>query len=289
LLVAVVVDAIFGEPPSAVHPVVWMGRLLQVLEKYAPTAKLKQLAFGTMVAFASPGLWALFGRFVERSTPWPVQALALKCTFAGSALLQAGTRVECELFRDDLESARRALRSLVSRPTAQLDPSLVSAAAIESLAENFVDSWLAPLLSYALFGLPGAYAYRAVNTADAMWGYRTPRYLFLGRGAARLDDVLNWIPARLGALVLIGVGLNRSHAAQTWWRDANNTSSPNAGQSMSAMAGQLGVRLEKVGEYTLNGQGRNPDPRDIRAARHLVLRAMGVALAAILLVRNRLR
>ena len=90
----------------------------------------------------------------------------------------------------------------------------MSSAAIESLAENFVDSWLAPLCAYSLFGLPGAYAYRAANTADAMWGYRAPRYEWLGKGVARLDDLLNWLPARVGALLLCIAGPRPRFAAR---------------------------------------------------------------------------
>jgi cobalamin biosynthesis protein CobD/CbiB len=104
----------------------------------------------------------------------------------------------------------------------------VSAAAIESVAENFVDSWLAPLLAYAAFGLAGAYAYRAANTADAMWGYRTPTYEWLGKGSARIDNVLNWVPARLGAAILVLVAKNRHRSLRVWLTDAGRTASPNA-------------------------------------------------------------
>src|SRR5438105_15583629 len=125
-----------------------------------------------------------------------------------------------------LEPARHELRSLVSRPTTSLDPPLVAAAAIESLAENLVDSWLSPLLAYSVFGLGGAYAYRAVNTADAMWGYRTPRYEQLGKAAARLDDLLNFVPARLGGLMLCAVAGHSCRAAlNTWLRDGFKTAS----------------------------------------------------------------
>jgi adenosylcobinamide-phosphate synthase len=176
-----------------------------------------------------------------------------------------------------LVAARHALMALVSRPTADLSPSLVAAAAIESLAENLVDSWVAPLLAYALFGLPGAYAYRAANTADAMWGYRTPGYEHLGKVAARLDDALSFVPARLGALLLAVVGPNPREALAVWRRDAHRTPSPNAGPPMSAIAGQLNVRLEKPGTYVLNATAPEPTPADVAAARALVARAMLLA------------
>jgi adenosylcobinamide-phosphate synthase len=223
--------------------------------------------------------WWLLGQLVERRLPWPLQAMVLKTAFAGRALLLAGGKVEDDLRGADLASARADLISLVSRPTRDLDEPLVAAAAIESLAENFVDSWLAPLLAYAVFGLGGACAYRAANTADAMWGYRTPEYEWLGKVPARLDDMLNWIPARLGALLLICAGKNWRRAFEVYRRDASRTSSPNAGQAMAACAGQLGVRLEKVGHYVLGGHARPPVAADIAAARTLVSR--GMALAAV--------
>jgi adenosylcobinamide-phosphate synthase len=177
---------------------------------------------------------------------------------------------------------------LVSRPTAELDAALIAAAAIESLAENLVDSWVAPLAAYACFGLPGAYAYRAANTADAMWGYRTPTYAWLGKPAARLDDLLTWLPARLGALLLVVAGPRRGAALAAWRRDAGCTQSPNAGQPMAAAAGQLGVRLEKRGHYTLFAEAPPPSSEDLAAARRLVGRAM-LLLAGLMLVLTRAR
>jgi adenosylcobinamide-phosphate synthase len=284
LLAAVVLDAIVGEPPPPVHPVVWMGRVLDWFAPRAPERASARFMYGTAVAVGVPSAWATLGCVIERMTPWPVHALALKPMFAGQALLAAGRRVEDALRSGRQDDARRDLGWLVSRPTTDLDDGLVAAAAIESLAENFVDSWLAPLLAYACFGLGGAYAYRAANTADAMWGYHTPRYEYLGKGAARLDDVLNWLPARLAALVLLVAGRRRRRALATWYRDRSRTASPNAGQPMAVAAGELGVRLEKRGAYVLNESARTPGARDLAAARRLTLRAMvlgvGVSLLA---------
>jgi adenosylcobinamide-phosphate synthase len=228
----------------------------------------------------------MLGLLLERTLPWPLQALALKPAFAGRALLSAAERVEHDLCVGDLSHARTALKSLVSRPTVQLDDTLVAAAAIESLAENLVDSYVAPLAMYAAFGLGGAYAYRAANTADAMWGYRTPEYEWLGKAAARLDDALNWFPARLGAVLLVLVGPQRRRAWRIWRRDAPLTTSPYAGQPMAACAGQLGVRLEKLEHYVLYAEGRPPAGGDIAAARGVVARAMFWTAVAVLLVRG---
>ena len=214
------------------------------------------------------------------------QAALLKSTFAGRALLEASAEVEQALCAQDDVTARSRLQALVSRSTDELDEGLMSSAAIESLAENYVDSWIAPLALYALGGLPLAYAYRAVNTADAMWGYRSARYEHLGKGAARLDDAANLAPARLGALLLVSLSASPRRAWRVWRADRRRTASPNAGQPMAAMAGALDVRLEKPDHYVLHASGATPRPRDIEAARGLVRKAMLVsALAAVALAR----
>lgn len=276
---AIALDACFGEPPPMLHPVVWMGRCLEALERRAPGGDRGRLVYGAAMAVVGPLAWGGIGWVIERVAPWPVCALALKPTFAGRALLVAAGRVEADLRAGRLEDGRRDLQWLVSRPTADLDPGLVAAAAIESVAENLVDSWAAPLLLYACFGLPGAFAYRAVNTADAMWGYRTPIYEHLGKAAARLDDLANLIPARLGAAVLVCVGPRPLAAFDGWRRDAGRTDSPNAGQTMAVIAGHLDARLEKPGAYRLNADTAPPTAADLQRARGIVARAMVVTAA----------
>jgi adenosylcobinamide-phosphate synthase len=279
-------DVVCGEPAAPLHPVVWMGRVLDWLETRAPRRDPGRFWYGIGVALAVPLGWAWLARTVERFAPWPLQALVLKPAFAGRALLEAGRRVEAALCNEQLQPARDELRSLVSRPTAGLDTPLVAAAAIESLAENLVDSWVSPLVAYALFGLGGAYGFRAANTADAMWGYRNARYEWLGKAAARLDDGLNAGPARLGALALCCVAGPRWRAALATWRtDGGRTSSPNAGQTMASTAGALGVRLEKPGHYVLNGAAALPEAESIARARALVVRAMWLTTGLALLIR----
>ena len=160
----------------------------------------------------------------------------------------------------------------MSRETRGLSAAEVTSATVESVAENFTDSVAAPLLAYAAGGLPAAWAYRALNTADAMWGYRDARYERFGKVAARLDDAVNLVPARLAAVALAGgaavAGENGSGAARLAWRDHRRTASPNAGWPMAAMAGALDVGLEKRGAYRL-GDAPLPDsvdaiPRAIR-------------------------
>jgi adenosylcobinamide-phosphate synthase len=286
LLAALAIDAAFGEPPAAIHPVVWMGHALDTLRSRAPQSNHLRLLYGLAVALGLPTLWGIAGYVLDRHAPWPVHALALKATFSGRCLVVAAEGVERSLRAGNVERAREDLRWLVSRPTRQLDCSLVAAAAIESLAENCVDSWLGPLLAYGLFGLGGAFAYRAINTADAMWGYRSAEFELLGKGAARLDDVVNWLPARIVALLLILAGQHRSNAFTTWQRDAHFTASPNAGQTMSAAAGQLNVRLEKRDHYVFHQDGRAPAADDIEAARQLIVRAFFLSSCLALAVRR---
>lgn len=286
LVSSLALDALVGEPPTALHPVVWMGRALNAAERIAPSRPTRRLAYGAVVGIGLPVLWGSLGWALERRAPWPLQALLLKSAFAGRALLEAAGEVEVALADGSLPAARHALRALVSRPTEELDGSLAAAAGVESLAENLTDSWLAPLLAYAAFGLAGVYAYRAANTADAMWGYRDGTYERLGKTAARLDDVFNWAPARIGALTLALLSPSPREALQAWRRDARRTESPNAGQTMAATAGGLGVRLAKPGHYVLHASGRAPGAEDVAAARRLVSRAMLVSAGLALLLRS---
>jgi len=282
----VVLDALVGEPPAWAHPVVWIDWLLARLEAVAPAGEFMRLMYGAGVAVGVPFLSGWLAGLVGRRLPWVGQAVILKPAFAGRSLLEAGRLVERDVQFGRIGEARQALRALVSRPTGGLDAAQVSAAAIESLVENVVDSWLAPRALYALGGLPWAYAYRAANTADAMWGYHNPRYEHLGKAAARLDDAFNFMPARLAALIVVLLAPDPQRALRVWWIDSKRTQSPNAGQVMAAAAGGLGVRLEKPAHYVLNDSGATPTPRDIQRARHLVQRAMVAAAILCVLARR---
>jgi adenosylcobinamide-phosphate synthase len=277
LAAAVGLDLAFGEPPVALHPVVWIGRLAAAMERRAPRGRpIAELAYGaaltaTVVAAAAAGA-ALLERALA-GLPWarrvPLLALALKPAFALRALLDAAAAVRQPLAGGDLPAARAALRSLVSRDVAGLSAELVAAAAIESLAENASDSIVAPWLFYLVGGLPAAYAYRAANTLDAMVGYRG-RHEWLGKAAARLDDALNVVPARLTALLIALASDAPSRALSVARRDHGLTASPNAGWPMAAMAGALGVRLEKVGHYRLGDAARPVEAADIGRAAAIV-------------------
>ena len=198
---------------------------------------------------------------------WVLLGLALKPLFAWRMLRDEVLAVEAAL-GESLDAGRARLARLVSRDVSALTESEVRESAIESLAENLNDSVVAPVFWFVLLGLPGAAVYRFANTADAMWGYRGERagreWTWAGKWAARADDVLSWLPARLTACLL-------ALAAVQWprglGREARVTPSPNSGWPMAAMALLLGVRLGKPGAYVLNTSGRRPGPADtLRAA-----------------------
>jgi adenosylcobinamide-phosphate synthase len=212
-----------------------------------------------------------------------LEAMALKLAVAPGGLASAARSVASALSRGELDTARTRLgRHLVSRPTASLEAGEVASGAIESVAENLTDALVAPLACFLALGLPGAFAYRALNTADAMLGYRQGALEYFGKFAARLDDVANLLPARLAALTLV-VAAGR-HAPAAWkiaWRDRRRTASPNAGWTMAAMAGALGVGLVKPGVYRL-GDGEPPNAADIERGIRLMARAAVLAVLATL-------
>ncbi|HTN91118.1 MAG TPA: adenosylcobinamide-phosphate synthase CbiB [Sorangium sp.] len=298
LLVAVALDLACGEPPARVHPVVWMGAAINAMKRRAPAGgRAAELLWGALMALAVPSLFAALGAgLAALIDPHPVfrftlLGLFLKPTFALGALRDAALGVRDALATGDVPAARGALRSLCSRDPSELDEPALVAASIESVAENASDSFVAPLFYFALFGLPGALFYRAVNTLDAMVGYHG-RYEYLGKASARLDDALNFVPARLTALFLLAAGWLRGADARrglaVLLRDGGRTESPNAGRPMAAMAGLLQVELEKRGHYRL-GDPAAPLRRELidEACRIVVLAALlftaalGAALAAV--------
>ncbi len=290
LAAALLIDVLLGDPPNRYHPVAWMGTAIGWRKARARGGRIGRFAWGLGILLGGVGMSALAGWAVERGTArWPrwlraiVLGAVLKSTFSLRGLARAAREVHIALTRGDLIEARRALAwHLVSRPTANLSASQVAAATIESVAENTSDGVIAPLFYYGLGGLPAALAYRFVNTADAMLGYRDDVHEWLGKGPARADDALNLVPARLTALALVVAAWLRGEDARgawrVWCRDAGKTSSPNAGHPMSAMAGALGVELEKVGHYRLGRGSPPPHPQDIERAVRLAHTAVLVAL-----------
>ncbi|HZR82272.1 MAG TPA: adenosylcobinamide-phosphate synthase CbiB [Candidatus Binatia bacterium] len=264
---ALALDRALGEPAARLHPVVWMGWTVNAALRAAPrSGRAPQLAFGALLALAVPAAFGGASWLVLRACSGSrlleiVIAIALlKPAFAVRALREAAFGVRDALAAGDVAGARAGLASLCSRDASRLgEPELV-AGTVESIAENASDSAIAPLLWFVALGVPAAVAYRAVNTLDAMIGYHGATE-WLGKAAARLDDAANVVPARLTALLLLAGGALAGGDVRSGWRvlarDGGATESPNAGRPMAAMAGLLGVALEKPGHYRL-GDGRAP-------------------------------
>ncbi len=261
LLLAVFLDIFLGDPPNAIHPVAWMGKIIDRLEKLSPKhSAVGQFAYGIFITLFTAALFTtvahyLLGWLHNHSTIVYIiiASILLKITFSMRGLRREALKIRALLLLHDLSKTRFELRGLVSRDTKNLDVSLMASAAVESVAEGCCDSLVAPLFFYLIFGIPGAIAYRVINTVDSMIGYHG-KYEYLGKFAARFDDVLNFIPARLSALVLVCAAAFRNSARRAWEtarREHSKTESPNAGWPMAAMAGALCVRLEKPGYYVL--------------------------------------
>ena len=274
-----------GEPSRVIHPVVWMGKVTSFLEKGGLSRSPRaQFAYGCGMTLLAMGLFAIpayFMLFYLKSINFVayviVGGLLLKCAFSLRELRQAALKIKRLLLKDNLDEARFELRSLVGRDTRGLPQPLLVSATVESVAENACDSFVAPLFYFLLLGVPGAIAYRVVNTMDAMVGYHG-KYEYLGKFTARLDKVLNFIPARLTALFLVlATFLSKGNASAAWktmLSDHSKTESPNAGWSIAAIAGALNVQLEKVGHYKLGEANAQLVPDTINAALKVMLIAM---------------
>lgn len=268
LLIALGLDLAFAEPSNTRHPVAWLGKLISFEMKLAPQkGKVRQFTYGVSMVLVTICVIALPIYFlvnclkgVNTVAYIAVAGALLKYSFSLRGLRQAVNAVRQSLARDDLPEARLNLRTLVSRDTSSLNESDVISATTESAAENSCDSIVAPLFYFLIFGVPGAIAYRVVNTLDAMVGYHG-KFEYLGKFAAKLDDVANFLPARItGMIIVLAALVCKKNMPQAWrimLRDHSRTESPNAGWTMSAIAGALGTQLEKVGHYKL---GDNLEP-----------------------------
>lgn len=295
VLLAFVLDWFLGDPPTTLHPVHAMGSWISFFSSQSlripAKKKLGRFLAGTASVLAGAAFFAALLFFVERRTaslPVPAKilldVLLLKPMFTLRGLLRAGTEIRDALVKGDLVEARRLTGwHLVSRDTSRLSESEIASAVIESLAENLTDSFFAPLLFFAVGGLPAVWGYRFVNTADAMIGYRNEKWDWIGKTGARLDDLLNYLPARFCALALCAGAATCGADARNGWillrSDQRKTESPNAGWTMAAAAGALGVRLTKPGCYVLNERGREPNAKTIDRALRLI-RMTGTGLLA---------
>ena len=303
---ALLLDWYLGEPPLRLHPVVWMGRYLgwagphiaPLTTADPPPHAQKRRSFwlGALAWCTGAGAVGALAWWLQsqlQQAPWwlaaPLLAVLLKPLLAWRMLQDEVLAVEAAL-QQSLPAGRERLSWLVSRDTTQLDAGTVRESVIETLAENLSDSVIAPLFWFLLAGLPGAALYRLANTADAMWGYpgwrgqgaQRRHWQWAGKWAARADDVLNWLPARLTALLLAGVAHGVAWSALR--RDAAITPSPNGGWPMGCMALALGVRLGKPGVYVLNPQGQVPQAAQVQQAVGLAARVVGACAIAALVV-----
>ncbi len=308
VLCGFVLDCLLGDPEKMPHPVVWMGKAISRLETWLrrclPPEPGKERAAGLILAAVLPagtllvsgGLCWLFWRIhpllgLALQILWCWQALSMRC------LVRESRNVYRCLKKEGLEAGRRAVARIVGRDTGRLSQEGVVKATVETVAENFSDGVLAPMLYMLIGGAPLALAYKAINTMDSMVGYKNERYLHFGRAAARLDDAANYLPSRIAALLWIVscplAGGSLKNAWKIWRRDRRNHASPNSAQTESACAGSLGIRLagpacyfgRRMEKPYIGDAARQIEPEDILRAGRMMVVASVVGLVIGLAVR----
>jgi adenosylcobinamide-phosphate synthase len=297
LVAAVLLDSCLGEPRKF-HPLVGFGKFADMVERglygscqATPRKRIWRGAIAALVAVtpaAVVAIWLEWG--TEGVIHWMLSTVTLYFVIGHASLRSHARSVYDALADGDIGRSRRALSCLVSRDTENLSPREISAATIESVLENGNDAVFGALFWFALAGIPGALVYRLVNTLDAMWGYKNARYLYFGRVAAKLDDWINWFPARLTAAAYAILGDTRS-ALECWRTQAAIWKSPNAGSVMATGAGALQLRLggdaryhNEIQQRPLLGCGADPGGSDIRRALMLVQQTLLLWLVAIAIV-----
>ncbi len=307
---AFLMDLLLGDPEKLMplHPVVWMGHVIYSLEKILrrglPKNRRGELVGGILMAVLLPTgtllLSVLLLRLARRI--WLPLGYSLECVWCWQALAarnlwDEAMNVYHMLRTGTLGEARNAVARIVGRDTANLDCSAVVRAAVETVAENFSDGIAAPMLCMLLGGAPLALCYKAVNTMDSMVGYRNERYLWFGRAAAKLDDAVNYLPARMAALMLIAsavlCGEDGREAFRIWRRDRHCHPSPNAGECEAVMAGALHLRLcgpaSYFGKQTdkpwIGDAGRDSEAEDICRACYMERIGSCLCLALLCLLR----
>ncbi len=275
LLLSLLFDILFAEPPAFIHPVVWMGKMINVFTRGAPVRHRK--IYGLFMVIFCVGAAALAGLLIislgTGLLGLIIAAYFLKSSFSIRMLLESALGIKKDLEDGKIEKARSELKTFVGRDTSRLDKSQSASAVIESLAESFVDGILSPLFYFLLFGLPGALAYRMINTLDSMVGYRKEPFVELGFASARFDDIANFVPARLSLVFIFIASIffgKPADAIKTCINDHKKTASPNSGWPMAAVSGALNVRLEKVGFHVLGDGHNNPQSFQIKKAVYIV-------------------
>lgn len=302
-------DWFLGDPAFIPHLVVGIGKMITRFERGLRHAFLKspngELSAGAVLTVSVPlisfGLCHLalsLGEFVHPVGRLLVESFVCWQCLAVRSLAQAGQRVETALNSADIHDARHAVAQVVGRDTAALDRSGIIRAAVETVAENTCDGVIAPLFWMAVGGAPFGVLYKAVNTLDSMVGYKNARYFYFGRASARLDDAMNYIPARLSALLMILsaqlCGFDAKNAWRIFKRDRYNHKSPNSAQSESVCAGALGLQLggdavyfgKPVKKPTIGDALRAPEPYDISRASRLMRCTAVLGLLMVILIRG---
>jgi adenosylcobinamide-phosphate synthase len=291
LLAALAVDRLFGDPQSPYHPVALLGRFIGWWGRPELFSPPIQRCAGVVFWVITAALFAL-PYYLVGTAPWILYLLLapflLKSCFAWRSLEEHTLAVVAAL-KDGIDNGRDQVKLLVSRDTAQLDRNHILSAGYESMTENLTDSIVSPLLFFSIFGLAGAAVYRAANTMDAMLGYRDERER-LGWCPARMDDLFNFIPARITVFFLLGYFAFCSRflpAVRMMRRDGRNRPGFNGGIVMAAMAGGVGIQFEKPGVYTIGDPERTLDqagPDIIRAVRVVTLMVVILAVCTLFLL-----
>ncbi len=288
LVLGYLADRLLADP-SRWHPVAGFGRIAQVTEGHLYSdSRTAGATFTTVLVGGATGAAYLLGRRLPPAAEVVATAIATWAVLGGTSLLAVATAVADDLDNDDLDGARGHIRSLCARDPEMLDAAGVCRAALESVAENTSDATIGPLVWGAIGGIPGLVGYRAVNTLDAMVGYRSPRYGRFGWASARLDDAANLIPARFTAGLTVVLGGSPRAAIAAWRADASGHPSPNAGVVEASMAGALGVGLggptvyaHGVEQRPTLGVGHAPQSVDLRAALALSRRTQTAAVVVV--------
>jgi adenosylcobinamide-phosphate synthase len=302
LALALAIDRLVGDPAwlwrRVPHPIVLMGRLINWLDlrlnlagSFEAGRRRGVIALALLVLAAGSIGWGLDLALGRLSLGWLIESIIVAAFLAQKSLVDHVAATELGLSFGGLAAGRAAVAEIVGRDVSILDEPGVARAAIESAAENFSDGVVAPALWYLVLGLPGLFIYKAVNTADSMIGNRSPRYAAFGWAAARFDDLLNFVPARLSALLIVATaalaGCDAPTATTAARRDAPKHKSPNAGWPEAALAGALGLALggpRRYGREDVDGAWLNPTgragaaPDDIRAAIRLIDAAWALLL-----------
>ncbi|ADI73132.1 cobalamin biosynthesis protein CobD [Methanohalobium evestigatum Z-7303] len=298
LIIATVFDLLVGEPPASIHPVVWIGKFIAFMDKSSPDKSRKLYGIflaAICIVFASAigYIITLFtaASYIPETVAILISAYFLKSTFAIRSLITPGQDIYNDLIQNRLDDVRSKLKIFVSRDPSELNSSQMSSAVIESTSENFTDGILSPIFYYSIlgpFGLVAVYAYKAVNTLDSMIGYKNDAYKELGYVSAKLDDILNWIPARISVVfialsafvvnIFVEKKLSIIDSLKCAYYEGGLTSSPNSGYPMAAVSGALRVKLEKPDTYTLGDSFPGPEPSDIKRVSQIIISAAIISI-----------